>query len=39
MKYLVAIYRPDDYNAAVEEDEEMGRNIDALFSRDRRKGR
>jgi hypothetical protein len=29
-KYLVAIYRPDDYDPAVSEDEAMSRDIDAL---------
>lgn len=30
MKYLVAIHRPDDYDASVAEDEAMSREIDAL---------
>ena len=29
-QYLVAIYRPENYDAAVSEDEAMGREIDAL---------
>lgn len=29
-QYLVAIYRPDNYDPAVSEDEAMGREIDAL---------
>jgi hypothetical protein len=30
MKYLVAIHHPDDYDPAVAEDEQMGRDIDDL---------
>ena len=29
-QYLVAIYRPENYDGAVSEDEAMGREIDAL---------
>jgi len=29
-QYLVAIYRPKDYDPAISEDEAMGREIDAL---------
>ena len=29
-QYLVAIYRPENYDSAVSEDEAMGREIDAL---------
>ena len=29
-QYLVAIYRPENYDPAVSEDEEMGREIDTL---------
>jgi hypothetical protein len=29
-QYLIAIYRPDDYDSSVEEDEKMDRDIEAL---------